>query len=480
MNFFYLFIFLYLFSLSPVVSKIKTEQQEDSLIHVLSKVKDDSLKMDTYNKLRKVTYYSNPINSEKYALKYLEYAQKTADSLNTAIANFFMGNANIVNGNAHLAIDYYLKSAHYFENVNYDPSRLSSVYNGIASAYENLYNDSLSLVYYQKSFDLSKRENDNKRMGIALVNMSNVMERKGDYEKVINLLNQAEKMLLEKGSEMYLKAVYVNLISAYIQTNQIVKAEKLINVESPKADKEKDMLMYSKIIENKGRLLVKKRDVMNGLKLLNEAFELYSKNGFLKEKINLYPELIEANYKSKNYKTSSDLQFEFNTIKDSIFTQEKNKSLAEALQKYESEKKDKLLLENQLEINRKNTQKKFITYGLIVVIAFMIGGFLFFMNRLKYVRTIQKQQQELQSQQIVELNQKNKLTALNSMLEGQEKERIRIAKDLHDSLGGLLSNIKTHFSKLNSKSEPNYLIEVSKNTSKLIDEACIEVRRISH
>jgi len=480
MNCFKLLVFFCFLTITAVFSQIEKNHQEDSLNTLLLRVKDDSVKMDLYNKLRKVTYYSNPINSEKYALKYLEYAQKTADSLNTAIANFFMGNANIVNGNAHLAINYYLRSAHYFEEVSYDPSRLSSVYNGIATAYENLYNDSLSLVYYQKSFDLSRRENDKKRMGIALVNMSNVMERKRDFSKVIDLLQKAEKLLSAEGSEIYLKAAYVNLISAYVQTDELIKAEKLIDVELQKVDLAKDVLIYSKIIENKGRLLVKKGNISDGLKFLNEAFDLYSKNGFQKEKINLYTELIEANYKQKNYKISSDLQFEFNLVKDSIFTFEKNKSLSEALQKYESEKKDKLLLENQLEIDRKNTQKNLIAFGLFVVLVFMIGGYIFFRKRLTYVRTIQKQQKDIQAQQIIELNQKNKLTALNSMIEGQENERLRIAKDLHDSLGGLLSNIKAHFTKINTNNQLNHLSEVVNNTNQLIDEACLEVRRISH
>lgn len=65
---------------------------------------------------------------------------------------------------------------------------------------------------------------------------------------------------------------------------------------------------------------------------------------------------------------------------------------------------------------------------------------------------------------------------MNSMIEGQEKERTRIAKDLHDGLGSLLSSVKSHF--LVTVNDVN--TNTAKKTEALIDSACSEVRRISH
>ena len=66
------------------------------------------------------------------------------------------------------------------------------------------------------------------------------------------------------------------------------------------------------------------------------------------------------------------------------------------------------------------------------------------------------------------------------MIEGQEAERLRIAKDLHDSLGGLLATVKAHFTTIQKEIEQLEKLNITEKTNNLIDEACIEVRRISH
>ena len=105
---------------------------------------------------------------------------------------------------------------------------------------------------------------------------------------------------------------------------------------------------------------------------------------------------------------------------------------------------------------------------------------LFFRKRLKDQKTIAQQQESIRNQEIIELQQKNKLLALNSMIEGQEAERLRIAQDLHDSLGGLLSTVKAHFTTIQNEIKQLEQLNIAGTTNQLIDEACLEVRRISH
>ena len=51
---------------------------------------------------------------------------------------------------------------------------------------------------------------------------------------------------------------------------------------------------------------------------------------------------------------------------------------------------------------------------------------------------------------------------------------------MHDSLGGLLSTVKAHFTTIQKEIEQLEKLNITEKTNSLIDEACIEVRRISH
>ena len=86
----------------------------------------------------------------------------------------------------------------------------------------------------------------------------------------------------------------------------------------------------------------------------------------------------------------------------------------------------------------------------------------------------------IQQEQIKFLERQQQVVSLQSMINGQETERTRIAKDLHDGLGGLFSTIKMQLSTL--KHEEKHLEEnkLFSKSYELVDNASVEVRRIAH
>ena len=148
--------------------------------------------------------------------------------------------------------------------------------------------------------------------------------------------------------------------------------------------------------------------------------------------------------------------------------------------KYQTKEKENQLIKQELDL--KNASYKLRTTlatGLVLLLSF-IGVGMFYYKNTKFRNQMILKENELQEQKIKELEQKNKLLSLNSVIEGQEAERLRIAQDLHDGLGGLLTTVKAHFQSIQKEIHQLENMNIYAKTNKLIDEACIEVRRIAH
>lgn len=102
-----------------------------------------------------------------------------------------------------------------------------------------------------------------------------------------------------------------------------------------------------------------------------------------------------------------------------------------------SEKKQK-----EMEVNKKNYYLWALSLFLLFILILLVFLFIIYKNNKKL-----SEQKEINLQQKIEdIKQKEELTLTRAILEGEEKERERIAKDLHDGLGGMLAGVKINFS----------------------------------
>jgi signal transduction histidine kinase len=92
-----------------------------------------------------------------------------------------------------------------------------------------------------------------------------------------------------------------------------------------------------------------------------------------------------------------------------------------------------------------------------------------------------KQKQIIQQQRISQLETEKQLAATESVIKGEEQERTRLAKDLHDGLGGMLSGIKYSFSNLkqNMVMTPENAITFER-TIDMLDSSIREMRRVAY
>jgi two-component system, NarL family, sensor kinase len=171
-----------------------------------------------------------------------------------------------------------------------------------------------------------------------------------------------------------------------------------------------------------------------------------------------------------DYKTANS-QFEKLTIfKDSLLKVQDRNRVQLLDSKFKTSEKEREISVLSIEKNRQNT----LIYSLIAgLLALSIIGFIAYRNI--------KIRKEIAEKEIIQLQQEKQLTATESIIKGQEEERSRLAKDLHDGLGGLLSGIKYS---LNTMTGNVILSEQNANifTRALgqLDNAIVEMRRVAH
>lgn len=213
------------------------------------------------------------------------------------------------------------------------------------------------------------------------------------------------------------------------------------------------------------------------LQKLNEA-EIFLKEGIgLAEKNNLLTfkrtgyELISTFYEETgDYKKALEAYKKYYDADDSLQNADSRKMVLDLDKKYETEKKEKQLLLQQASIRQKNTLN-YIFAGS--AIALLLVSLLTYRNY--------RQKQKLQQQKIAELEKERLLSATQSILKGQEEERSRMAKDLHDGLGGLLSGVKLQLGAMKG----NLILSeehgrIFNNALGKLDESISEMRRVAH
>ena len=130
----------------------------------------------------------------------------------------------------------------------------------------------------------------------------------------------------------------------------------------------------------------------------------------------------------------------------------------------------------QLEVLQRN--KLLMTVGITAAALLLLLGLLYRHSRQK--RLIAEKDVLLQQEQVKFLERQQQVVSLQSMVNGQETERTRIAKDLHDGLGGLFSTIKMYFSTLQYEQPGLKDDPLFTKSYDMVNTASEEVRRIAH
>lgn len=216
--------------------------------------------------------------------------------------------------------------------------------------------------------------------------------------------------------------------------------------------------------------------------LLKKADSLPIKDNKLKHQEILY-DVISQNYEGLgDFKNAYKYLWLKQKLTDSINVKEQNIAIGDIDVKVKYQALEKELENRTLKDN--NKINKILVYTLVgLLIATFVIGLLIVINANRKEK-ISRQEKLIEQQKFDKALKDYELSSIDLMLQGQEKERQRIANDLHDNLGSMLATLKLNFENL--KMRKNKVFDddddgrLFEKTDGLIDEAYHKVRRLAH
>lgn len=383
------------------------------------------------------------------------------------------------------SFEYFTNAKQYFEVIN-DTLMSKEVDLAIADRYE-------SIGFYQEASDLYEsllrfygQRQDSLKMAHIYFEMSQIAEYKGDNELRLDYLEKS----IQHSNGLYVPQLMVDILeekiesyimlnemdSALISAKQIYDQSRELNFRQGQSIGLYQVGYVNKLTSN----------YPTAIRFLRQSERLSEKKPYSEHRMRIYDLLAETYNNINDYQNAYEYAEKFANLNDSILQKKMIQSTNNLALKYQTNEISsnmKLLeIENKYAENRNNQQRRLVYIlgiGVMLLIALVYFIIDFYRDKMRSEGIISKQNEEISDQRIRELEDRIKLRSMHSMLEGQEMERERVAKDLHDSLGGLLSAIKLQFDMVKSKSDDISEIKEYHSANQMLDTAVDEVRSIS-
>ncbi|NND05564.1 MAG: sensor histidine kinase [Saprospiraceae bacterium] len=352
-------------------------------------------------------------------------------------------------------------------------------YNNIGINYERLEEPEKALEYYQKAYDLGV-EVDNKYYLAAIgANMGVIHKTLGNLAKAKELFINSIEAAHEVNNPNLLVDETSNLAEVYMLEESYLDAHRYNRESYTLARQIGDPNGMMKAQMQQGNIFYEEGKYDAAQASLEDSRRIADTLGDNEERLNLY-ELFHKNFAAQG---RMDRAYQsallYAAYRDSIFNLEKTNEVAALETKFQTAEKEKEIAEQAIELEKKTHQRNRLFATVLFIGLLGLSIFTVLMLRLRENRKLAKQNEIIQQQMIASLEKEKKIMSMASMIDGQESERIRIAKDLHDGLGGLLNGVRTQMGRIEKEITKLTDLDLYAQTNKMMAEASAEVRRIS-
>ncbi len=369
-----------------------------------------------------------------------EYRQKDIDDNLSALYGS-IGNLYNMQDKLHLAIEYYQRALTIFEKYGWLEST-SILYFNVAELYASMGNEDEAVTNYEKSLEIAKKTGDSCIIACPEKGLGKMYVNAGNYEKAIPLLDAAYEYYsthMDEENDAYIEVV-TSKGSILLQEKNIAGAEKNARTAIGRINADTGFETQADVYNLCCEIEMEKKHWQKALEYAMLAInidkeETYTDMGTYVHMAQIYTELGDKQ------KAKQTIEHVHNGM-EKFATEHYQSGISQMQILYETEKKENTIAELR-------QQRRWMMIIVVLTVALLLIVLLIFFLLWRIMR------------------QKRKHEIVQAQLAGEIAERVRISRDLHDRLGGILTALKL---KLQPQSE----------TAKLTDDAIIEMRNVAH
>ncbi|WP_341840017.1 tetratricopeptide repeat-containing sensor histidine kinase [Chitinophaga caseinilytica] len=409
--------------------------------------------------------------------KALEYHVPEKNFYRVGTAWTGIGNAFMQKGMLDTAAQAYFHGLEAYRQAG-DSIRMAHAYNGLAITFSQMEQLEKSLEYLKKADALYVHARDTSNHVKMLINMGDKYTR----------INQADDALA-----VFREAVRVSDLGKY-QFGRFYSRVAMGDLYATKKPYPDSALLYLREAEaiskgfNLPPLFISSMQETFGLAFYESGKFTMARDYLLRAEAGLldvghvptlmqhYLLLTKVNVNLGLKDASINTLASYVRFRDSLQKTDVTTKVNELETKYRTLEKDKSLADQQLSITRKDLELRkksqqlvLLGGGLLLVLALAGGAYFHF-----------RQKQQLQQQQWQLMQKESELAMAQASMEGEEKERARIARNLHDGAGSILSGVKLYLNSLENQYGELTKSASYRNTLGLLNEAVTEIRDTSH
>ena len=449
--------------------------------NIADKEKNRTCQAIALNDLGDIYYTRKMIDSALYYIKAasviweeLDNRQKLADSWAD------MGCMLILLDRPDEAIENNRKALEYYQHAGNEGKTAIALTN-IANAYSYMGNNEKAEQYTLQAITIEEKLGDKVNLGISYYNLSTNCGEK--TKEGIEYGEKSVAIFRETGNIYYIGMALIRVCRVILSTIDVDPATADNKITAALKTKVSAYLSEASTIADKINNEDMKYEILFSQTYSELVFANYKKAKSLAEnllaatdttnKFNrqaAYELLIYSLIRTNDSDKAVDYFSKYHTLIENAKQEEWTQKFSEMEVKYETEKKE-------LQITALEKEKRLMT-GLSIaggaILLLALAAF-FFLWRW----TVQKRQ--LAEQQVKQLEKEKQLVATQAVLDGETRERARIARDLHDGLGSMMTGAKLNLLEMKKGVKLEHAdVERFNRSVGLLDDSIQEMRRVAH